>query len=695
MIPMDGSEAEEGCAKAFPSSIPALSSPSSAACHYRRIDEDAGPKVSSSIKTESRCEKRHPHQRAASSPTSEDGVVLSSSVVSVSSIERSDEEVSLPNAARQKDQIEHLVDETGVRTDDHLNLTYSEWQRRYAVLLYAITAVLLFADQNLLAPNLTAAADEFGFGPDERDTKLGGHIALAFFVLGAPASFVVGCLADVWSRAPLFAVVVLMGEGSCMLTYWSRTYAQLFVLRALTGISVGGALPLIASVLGDLYPPEERSAVMGAVGVGTGIGIALGQGIAGFVGPRFGWRFPFLVVSIPAMACGLLVLFTVRDPERGAMERVTVDGEGLREVGIDECNQHGDVSSLSSFGGPSHSTIEMSHQATGSSIQRSQLQRNCLDQNQQTPLPSSRADNSECCGIVHNEDSFSLPDEECSDQYDRTNRGRAFARMFSQSLDWRSWSSHLRSLKSLLRCRTVRLVLLQGAPGCLPWGIVNTYLNDYLSEDCGMTVEGATLTITAFGFGNFLGILVGGAGGNYLYKIDPRLPSLLSGSSAVLGCFPMWVLINTVDASSSAMYTIAVSVLAGLGSGVTGPIVKSTLQNVTLPNARGQAFAFLNIFDDFGRGLGPVFVATMITSFGGRTPAFNVGVSGWLFCGVLNACIFFTFRSDEERMRRDLTAGMLRAERNCGEMIIEDQHPSVEIGSNKDSKHDVVPLLVL
>mmetsp|Transcript_12993 Transcript_12993/g.38168 ORF Transcript_12993/g.38168 Transcript_12993/m.38168 type:complete len:267 (-) Transcript_12993:52-852(-) len=171
--------------------------------------------------------------------------------------------------------------------------------------------------------------------------------------------------------------------------------------------------------------------------------------------------------------------------------------------------------------------------------------------------------------------------------------------------------------------------------------------------------------------------------------------SILGGSSAVLGCFPMWVLINTVDASSSAMYTIAVSVLAGLGSGVTGPIVKSTLQNVTLPNARGQAFAFLNIFDDFGRGLGPVFVATMITSFGGRTPAFNVGVSGWLFCGVLNACIFFTFRSDEERMRRDLTAGMLRAERNCGEMIIEDQHPSVEIGSNKDSKHDVVPLLVL
>ena len=40
------------------------------------------------------------------------------------------------------------------------------------------------------------AADEFGFDDEEKDRKLGGDIALAFFLLGAPASFVIGCMAD-------------------------------------------------------------------------------------------------------------------------------------------------------------------------------------------------------------------------------------------------------------------------------------------------------------------------------------------------------------------------------------------------------------------------------------------------------------------------------------------------------------------
>jgi hypothetical protein len=43
------------------------------------------------------------------------------------------------------------------------------WQRKYTLSLYAVTSILLFADQNLLAPNLSQAADEFGFNEDERD----------------------------------------------------------------------------------------------------------------------------------------------------------------------------------------------------------------------------------------------------------------------------------------------------------------------------------------------------------------------------------------------------------------------------------------------------------------------------------------------------------------------------------------------
>lgn len=46
---------------------------------------------------------------------------------------------------------------------------FDSWQRNYTLSLYAITSVLLFADQNLLAPNLSQAATEFGFNDDEKD----------------------------------------------------------------------------------------------------------------------------------------------------------------------------------------------------------------------------------------------------------------------------------------------------------------------------------------------------------------------------------------------------------------------------------------------------------------------------------------------------------------------------------------------
>jgi hypothetical protein len=98
-----------------------------------------------------------------------------------------------------------------------------------------------------------------------------------------------------------------------------------------------------------------------------------------------------------------------------------------------------------------------------------------------------------------------------------------------------------------------------------------------------------------------------------------------------------------------------VAVATGLTSGTTGPIVKATMQNVTHPQSRGQAFALLNTFDDFGRGLGPCFVAALIESMdGNRTRAFTYGALGWMICGFLNAGVYWTVEEDEDLVQRRL-----------------------------------------
>lgn len=450
---------------------------------------------------------------------------------------------------REPDDAAASLSSSDVPSGSRRRTGYSEAKRRWAVALYAATTTLLFADQNLLAPNLSAAAAEFGFNDEERDRKLGGRIAMAFWLLGAPAAFLVGCLADVLPRAPLFAITVCLGEGSCLATYFTTTYGQLFVTRALTGVSVGGALPLIASVLGDMYEAKDRSAVMAAVGIGTGCGIALGQGIAGYLGPRYGWRLPFLIVSIPAIVCALLVLFTVRDPERGGNEEAYLQMS-------DRCERDMVVG--------------------GSNVKK--------DTPNTMREPLSIGEDS------FREDVDSQSEESSGSSVALTVCERCHSVLLHVS-DWHSWRVQWRTLKNLMRCKSVILILLQGAPGCLPWGVVNSYLNDYLHSNRGMSVEKATSVLLVFGFGNFLGLVLGGTAGNILYRRSPRLPPLFAGTMAVVGCLPMWLMINTVYQTTPITVVTLVSVMAGLCSGVTGPIVKATLQNVTLPNARGQAFA--------------------------------------------------------------------------------------------------------
>lgn len=152
----------------------------------------------------------------------------------------SNENVS-PNRILQQASINHIsthVDEiisTSTPADDIIAESPEEkWRRRKIVALYLITITILFADMNLLAPNLSTIADEFGMDDDERDVKLGGMIALGFFFVGAPVSFAIGWLADSVDRSPLFAATVFVGELGCFFTTFVRAYWQLYVCRLVT-----------------------------------------------------------------------------------------------------------------------------------------------------------------------------------------------------------------------------------------------------------------------------------------------------------------------------------------------------------------------------------------------------------------------------------------------------------------------------
>jgi MFS family permease len=112
----------------------------------------------------------------------------------------------------------------------------------YNTFLLCSTVFFLFADQNLLAPNLSAIAKEFGFTDAQKNQMLGGNIALGFFLVGGVAALMVGYLTDTVNRFQLFGVVVICGESACLGTYFIRTYIQLLLCRIATGVAIGGKI---------------------------------------------------------------------------------------------------------------------------------------------------------------------------------------------------------------------------------------------------------------------------------------------------------------------------------------------------------------------------------------------------------------------------------------------------------------------
>lgn len=196
----------------------------------------------------------------------------------------------------------------------------------FAIFLIALMNLFLFADQNLMAPNLTQIAHDFGFNDVQRDVMLGGRISFVFWVLGGLVTLAIGYLTDKISRRNLFLFVILVGEIPCLLTGFARNYNELFWLRALTGIGIGGALPLTFSLIGDYFSHKNRATAAAWIGLAQGLGIAVGQLMAGFVGPVHGWRLPFVLVAVPNFILAIIFLLFVKEPQRGKTE------ESLKEL---------------------------------------------------------------------------------------------------------------------------------------------------------------------------------------------------------------------------------------------------------------------------------------------------------------------------------------------------------------------------
>jgi predicted MFS family arabinose efflux permease len=175
--------------------------------------------------------------------------------------------------------------------------------------------------------------------------------------------------------------------------------------------------------------------------------------------------------------------------------------------------------------------------------------------------------------------------------------------------------------------------------------------------------------LLTFGAGNAVGVILGGYTGHFLYKRDSRLPPIAMGCCIILGCVPMWFIINMdYGGGIHILKASFIMFLTGVLLIVPVPIERAILSNVTLPEARGRANSFLSMVDNLGKALGPFLLSTMISTMG-RPTAFNLSLIGWIIGGLVSCMIYFTVKKDEDDIQSVIEEKIVRGSATTQERI--------------------------
>jgi EmrB/QacA subfamily drug resistance transporter len=122
-----------------------------------------------------------------------------------------------------------------------------------------------------------------------------------------------GKLADLYGRKPLFlfgTTLFLIGSAA---SGAAQSMEQLIIFRAIQGLGAGAVLPIVLTIIGDIFALEERARVQGLFSGVWGIASIVGPFVGGLIVDHFSWRWVFFI-NIPfGLVSMLLLIFTLKE----------------------------------------------------------------------------------------------------------------------------------------------------------------------------------------------------------------------------------------------------------------------------------------------------------------------------------------------------------------------------------------------
>lgn len=130
--------------------------------------------------------------------------------------------------------------------------------------------------------------------------------ALFGLAIGALTS---GPLADKFGRKVVLTISVLLFSAFCVFSAYAQDLTQMTVLRFITGLGLGAAMPNAVAMLSEYCPTQKRSLILNTMYTGFPIGAAAGGFFASFIIPQYGWRTAMFWCGLLPLILGVLMIF--------------------------------------------------------------------------------------------------------------------------------------------------------------------------------------------------------------------------------------------------------------------------------------------------------------------------------------------------------------------------------------------------